>query len=354
MADSKLKSGKWQASISYRDNEDISRKKKRSFKTRREAIDFETDFLRSLKDDNDHEQLTYQEVIDQYEKWNSINANTRSVMDNMYLINKLTDGLRNKVFISLTRSDFTKIYIEISNESKWGVVRKNRALKQLKAVSSFADKHLNLNNNTKHLENFKSTSDDLKDHSVWTHSQLIIFMDEVEDYTMKTLFWFQFYTGARIGETRALLKEDLIQGKVSINKSIRSFKEGFKPLKNTSSKRTITLDGETLSKLQPLLATSGSFLFGGLEPISENMVQRTFKKALKSADVPIIKVHDLRHSHATLLINRGANIVAVSKRLGHENIQTTLKTYTHLLQESDDELIKILSSESTTKVPQKN
>lgn len=54
------------------------------------------------------------------------------------------------------------------------------------------------------------------------------------------------------------------------------------------------------------------------------------------------RLHDLRHSHATLLINSGVNIVAVSKRLGHSSINQTLKTYTHLLKNTDDELINTL------------
>ena len=52
-----------------------------------------------------------------------------------------------------------------------------------------------------------------------------------------------------------------------------------------------------------------------------------------------IRIHDLRHSHATILINNGVNIVAVSKRLGHSDINMTLKVYTHLLEKNADELV---------------
>lgn len=52
-----------------------------------------------------------------------------------------------------------------------------------------------------------------------------------------------------------------------------------------------------------------------------------------------IRIHDFRHSHASLLINSGVNIVAVSRRLGHENISTTLKTYTHLMDNTKQQLL---------------
>ena len=69
-----------------------------------------------------------------------------------------------------------------------------------------------------------------------------------------------------------------------------------------------------------------------------------FKKAIKASGVKNIRLHDLRHSHATILINNGVNIVAVSKRL---DIETTLKTYTHLLSDTNKELIDKINAIKT-------
>ncbi|MBQ1324985.1 MAG: tyrosine-type recombinase/integrase, partial [Solobacterium sp.] len=68
-----------------------------------------------------------------------------------------------------------------------------------------------------------------------------------------------------------------------------------------------------------------------------------FNKAIAKAGVRKIRIHDLRHSHASLLINNGVNIVAVSKRLGHSNIEQTLQTYTHLLEKTDSQMLEIIS-----------
>ena len=95
---------------------------------------------------------------------------------------------------------------------------------------------------------------------------------------------------------------------------------------------TIAIDAKLEADLMPLMDVPGPFLFGGDRSLPINSVQRYFTQAIKDSGVPPIRLQDLRHSHATLLINSGVNIVAVSRRLGHASIEQTLTTYTHLLQ----------------------
>ena len=75
-------------------------------------------------------------------------------------------------------------------------------------------------------------------------------------------------------------------------------------------------------------------------PISKLDV--VFKKAITASGVTPIRIHDLRHSHASFLLNNGANILAVSKRLGHATITQTLETYAHLLSETDEKMMEII------------
>ena len=138
----------------------------------------------------------------------------------------------------------------------------------------------------------------------------------------------------------ALCKDDITGNKVSITKAIRYQKHGFQKLKNKASRRTITIDDETLALLD--LGRAEPFIFGHSKPLTPSTIQRRFKKATEEAELPPIRIHDLRHSHATVLINNGANIVAISRRLGHASINQTLRTYSHLLQKSDDELMDII------------
>ena len=91
---------------------------------------------------------------------------------------------------------------------------------------------------------------------------------------------------------------------------------------------------------------SNWFVIGRLEPLPQTSIDRVKDNAIKKANVKRIRIHDFRHSHATILISQGCNIVAVSKRLGHSNAEMTLKVYTRLLQKSEDELIDKLEGSS--------
>ena len=129
-----------------------------------------------------------------------------------------------------------------------------------------------------------------------------------------------------------------------IDKTIKHNKQGVRAPKTASSVRKIKLDKYTLEILKPLLAKDGPYLFGDFEPLGITTIQRAFDKAIAAANAdghPLkkIRIHGLRHSHATILINNGVNIVAVSKRLGHSDINMTLKVYTHLLEKNADELV---------------
>jgi integrase len=62
-------------------------------------------------------------------------------------------------------------------------------------------------------------------------------------------------------------------------------------------------------------------------PINPENLKRTFKRLTKEANVPSIRLHDLRHTHATMLLSQGIHAKVISERLGHSNIKTTLDIY---------------------------
>jgi integrase len=79
-------------------------------------------------------------------------------------------------------------------------------------------------------------------------------------------------------------------------------------------------------------------------PFRETTIQVNKNKACKLARIKQIRIHDFRHSCASLLINKGASIALVSKYLGHSNISITLNTYTHMYKSELDNMIKILNN----------
>ena len=78
-------------------------------------------------------------------------------------------------------------------------------------------------------------------------------------------------------------------------------------------------------------------------PLSETNITRVKNIACKDAGVKVIRIHDFRHTHASFLISQGVSIVAVAKRLGHSNIEQTLNTYSHLMEDEDIRLIDVLN-----------
>ena len=86
------------------------------------------------------------------------------------------------------------------------------------------------------------------------------------------------------------------------------------------------------------------FVFGGASPFADSNIDRSFKEKCNEATVKKIRIHDFRHSHASLLISKGASIVAVAKRLGHKDIEQTLNTYSHLFKSDEESLLGKLNT----------
>lgn len=77
-------------------------------------------------------------------------------------------------------------------------------------------------------------------------------------------------------------------------------------------------------------------------PLNPVNIRRTFKRMIKMADVPEIRFHDLRHTHATLLLSNGVHVKVISERLGHSNIKVTLDNYSHVLPSKQEEVARKL------------
>ena len=83
---------------------------------------------------------------------------------------------------------------------------------------------------------------------------------------------------------------------------------------------------------------------GGERPIRDTSLEKTNKKFADLAGVKRIRIHDFRHSHASLLANEGINIQEIARRLGHSNISMTWNTYSHLYPREEERAVKILNT----------
>lgn len=342
MAAYKEKSGTWMSKMNTRDeNGKIISKTKRGFAKKRDALDYEEEVRRS-KIQPANTSITFNDLFQEYmlNKQGSI----ASITDNEYRRINCIFFLRlaNLKVVKLTPKDFLSIRNDIL-KTDYSKAYKNKAIKLLKSISKFGYNFYDFNDNSKQLKLIPINSDDIKEYTIWSPAEFEHFISFVENPISKAFFIFLYHTGARLGEAKALLVSDISNGTANITKSMKHFINGTQPLKTTSSRRTIQLDRQTLETLNPLLQPDKVYLFGDLEPISLSMLTRDFKRALEASGNPKITIHDLRHSHASYLIGNGANVVAVSKRLGHSDVNITLKVYTHMLKESEEKLLDILN-----------
>ena len=84
-------------------------------------------------------------------------------------------------------------------------------------------------------------------------------------------------------------------------------------------------------------------MFGGDKPIATTTLERKKNKYCKLAKVKQIRIHDFRHSHATILYKKNVQIKLIQQRLGHNNINTTLNTYVHTDEMQEKRLINVIN-----------
>lgn len=161
----------------------------------------------------------------------------------------------------------------------------------------------------------------------------------------QTLIALLLATGLRWGEATALAASDLdleaTPATVRVERAWKRGAQGFNlgPPKSRKSRRTITLPAQLVPELQELAGRRGTgMLFVGPDGgrlRSEWFTARVWRPAVEAAGIdPAPRIHDLRHTHASMLLGAGVPIHIVQYRMGHESIQTTVNVYGHLVPDA--------------------
>lgn len=302
--------------------------------------------------------ITVKDLFVQYKSYIMINNKPSSVKSSC-------DALRLYVLPMFADKDIKKINtrdIELWQESiiKRGLTfdYKSKIYKIFTALMNYAVKHNYVDSNiVSRVGNFKNT-DAKKEMLFWTEDEFRKFYRVIDDIHWRTFFSFLYFTGCRKGEALALTWNDIdfTTNEVHITKSINrvgdfdGYFEVTTP-KNRSSYRNVLMPTRLVTLMREYLEyckdydgfTMDCFVFGVNEPFGDHTIRENMIKYEDTAKVKHIRVHDLRHSHASLLINKGQNILIVSKRLGHSDITQTLNTYSHLMPNTQKEIIEALN-----------
>jgi len=148
-------------------------------------------------------------------------------------------------------------------------------------------------------------------------------------------------TGMRFAEALAFAPNDLVQAtgqiKVWHTWDYKSAHGGFGPTKNQSSERLIPVDCNLANQLESLAIghqqSEPLFVDGR---VFNSTANTRLAELCREAGVPVITIHGLRHTHASVLLHEGVSIASIAKRLGHANITTTQQTYLHIIRELED------------------
>lgn len=196
----------------------------------------------------------------------------------------------------------------------------------------------------------------------WTVEQTNQFLSSVKDERLFPLYMVAWGTGLRRSEILGLKWDDidLKKGNLTVRRTLVRVKGNppyqFGEPKTPKSRRTIPLPGPVVQALKKWKAQQAqeALVWKGLhkdvpeeqrppynplnlvfcteigEPMNPEFISRTFKRDLKRAGLPEIRFHDLRHGHATMLLELGEDIKIISDRLGHSTITLTADTYSHV------------------------
>ena len=223
------------------------------------------------------------------------------------------------------------------------------------SIYNYAETYHDIKNVAKKVDKPRNL-DAKKEMQIWTPEEFAAAIATVEQPGYAMLFRFLFLTGCRKGEALALTWSDidLKHGTAHICKSVSNkVREGGKwysitTPKNVGSNRTVCLPAFFCDMLRAYKkeqdAEPQDFVFGGEDPFPHITIDRRFHQAADAAGVKRIRIHDLRHSCASLLIHKGVSIVAVSHHLGHSNVTQTLNTYSHMLPDDQTMILNSLSS----------
>lgn len=182
----------------------------------------------------------------------------------------------------------------------------------------------------------------------WDAEQLTTYLRSMRPHRLYAALHLSAHTGMRRGEVLGLRwgDVDLEAGSLSVRQALVSvaYRAQFSDVKTGSGRRSVDLDAGSVDVLRRWRRERAEER-GGVEPVAADLVftkpdgasvhpdsfSQTFDRTVAKLDLPAISLHDLRHTHATLLLKAGVPVKVVSERLGHANAAFTVGVYQHVL-----------------------
>jgi len=353
MAAYKDKNGKWYVSDYYDNCQGVrSRKLKRGFSTKREALEWEREFLQTEKGDLD---MTFEAFLELYKRDLKERLKLNTWVTKTSLIDsKILPFFRSKKMTEIRPADIIAWQNEImSHIGKDGKPYSPTYLKtihnQCSAIFNHAVRYYELKSNPA-AKAGNMGKEKSREMLFWTKTEYLLFSETMMDkpisfYCFELLYW----CGLRLGELLALTISDFDFEKqvLRINKSYQHIngEDIITDPKTPKSTRTIQMPGFLSDEIRDFVNT----LYGydpddRLFAVTKSYLHHEMDRGCKQSGVKRIRIHDLRHSHVSLLIDMGFSAVAIADRVGHESIDIPYR-YAHFFPSTQKEIATKLNLE---------
>ena len=344
--------GTWKVYIRYKDWQGENQiHTKRGFATKREALEYEREFLlKKTKDVN----MGFPQFVEIYMEDMKPRLKLNTFLTKKHIIqSKIIPYFKNKSLAEITATDIIQwqnklLSMRDENNRPYSQTYLRTVQNQLSAIFNHACRFYGLANNPSKQAG-KMGKAKSKEMLFWTKEEYLKFAEVIKDkpisyYAFEMLYW----TGIREGELLALERGDvnLETRKLTINKSYQRIdgRDVITEPKTPKSNRVIKMPVFLIEEIKEYLAK----LYGlqkndRVFNITKNYLHREMTRGADAAGVKRIRIHDLRHSHISLLIEMGYSAVAIADRVGHESINITYN-YAHLFPSTQTDMADKLNN----------
>ena len=350
------KTGTWRVLYRYTDwKGEKKQTQKRGFKTKREAQAWEREQLHRVTSDLD---MTFQSFIEQYtaDMQTRIKENTWATKDHI-IRTKLLPYFGKLKMSSITAQQIITWQNELlsykdEDGKQYSPVYLKTVHNQLSAIFNHAVRYYNLRENPCRKAGSMGKKKN-REMLFWTKEDYLKFAEVMMDkpqyyYAFEMLYW----CGIREGELLALTPADFDFEKstVSINKSYQRLngRDVITTPKTEKSNRIIKMPKFLVDEIQDYLKQLYDIKpMDRMFTITKSGMHREMDRGAKVAGVPRIRIHDIRHSAVSLLIDMGFSATAIADRVGHESIDITYN-YAHLFPSKQTEMADKLNMERSS------
>ena len=335
--------GRWNARFTIKLlNNKTKRVFKRGFKSKKEALEYEKE---TILNNTLGASIPFKNAVNQYLEFKKPRLKESTYINLEFLLKKIT------FFDNLLMSEITPIQVssfqnELIKTYKASTIKNINT--QIKMLFTWCVRYKGLANNPFNMVD-RLKLETKKRMDIITIDEFNQIVEQVNNPDMKLMFKLLFWTGLRLGEARALKIDDIdFENKsISVTKTYTELKEKdiITTPKTKESIRTIKIDDVLAQEIKDYLdkaryILNNDFIFCYTKPYYLEIFKRIALRVLGKR----LRIHDLRHSHASFLINNGVDVLLISKRLGHSNTAMTLNVYSHLYPNKEFETIELINN----------